>query len=126
MAGKRLTKRDLIAAVARRTGVDDASAARMVEAMLEGIAQALARGQRVRLVGFGTFEAAVEQAPLARHPRAGERAEAPLTVPRFVPDAPEAEEALDAFVGIGRSGRADISERHDEVLDAVDEPGRVR
>lgn len=126
MAGKRLTKRDLIAAVARRTGVDDASAARMVEAMLEGIAQALARGQRVRLVGFGTFEAAVQQTPLAGHPLARERAEAPLTVPRFVPDDPEAEEAFDAFVGIGRSGRADISERHDEVLRAVDEPGRVR
>ena len=50
-----MNKSDLIDAVAGSADVSKASAGRAVDAVLEGIGDALGNGDSVSLVGFGTF-----------------------------------------------------------------------
>lgn len=52
--------------------------------MLASIAEALAAGEKVNLVGFGTFEVRERAARIARNPQTGEPVEVPATkVPAF-------------------------------------------
>jgi len=50
-----MTKGDIVNAVAQQTGVTKKSAADVLEALLQIIADALAKGEKVTLTGFGTF-----------------------------------------------------------------------
>jgi DNA-binding protein HU-beta len=50
-----MTKRELIAQVAKRTGVSKEAVKRSLEALLTVIADAMARGEEVKFKGFGTF-----------------------------------------------------------------------
>lgn len=68
-----MTKRDLVLRVARDTKATKAMAARAVASALASIARALARGEAVTLVGFGTFRTAVRRARIARNPLTGAR-----------------------------------------------------
>ncbi|MCH8172027.1 MAG: HU family DNA-binding protein [Proteobacteria bacterium] len=70
--GITLNKHDLIAQVASSTGLSKADAGRAVDAMLDGIAGALAGGGIVRLIGFGTFSVGHRKATTGRNPRTGE------------------------------------------------------
>ncbi len=72
-----MTKMDLIDAVASRSGVSKADAGRAVEAVIEGISSALARGEKVTVTGFGTFEVRQRAARMGRNPQTG----APLHIP---------------------------------------------
>jgi len=67
-----LNKNDLIAHVASATGASKADAGRAVDAILDGIAGALAGGGEVRLVGFGTFSVGHRKATTGKNPRTGE------------------------------------------------------
>ncbi len=51
-----MTKVDLIAQVAEKTGTSKKSAEEAVSAVLASITEALQSGEKVALVGFGTFE----------------------------------------------------------------------
>ncbi|MBR5872353.1 MAG: HU family DNA-binding protein [Oscillospiraceae bacterium] len=51
-----MTKSDLIAAVATKIGSSKKDSEKAVSAILESITEALANGEAVQLVGFGTFE----------------------------------------------------------------------
>ena len=52
----KMTKSDLIAAVATKIGSSKKDSEKAVAAVLESITEALANGGAVQLVGFGTFE----------------------------------------------------------------------
>ena len=51
-----MNKTDLIAAVAEKTGTTKKNAGTIVDAVFETISEALSAGDKVTLVGFGTFE----------------------------------------------------------------------
>ena len=67
-----MNKQDLVGVVAEAAGLARGDAARAVEAVFDGIAAALKRGDDVRLVGFGTFEVGDRKASNGRNPRTGE------------------------------------------------------
>ena len=80
----RLTKRDLVAKIAERTGLTKTNAENALEAFLEEVQDVLARSGKISLVGFGTFEVAERKARKGRNPKSGENIEIPATrVPRF-------------------------------------------
>jgi esterase/lipase superfamily enzyme/nucleoid DNA-binding protein len=68
-----MTKRDLIAEVAKRTGLSLGKAAQIVEIILKAIADAMGRGEQVAIAGFGAFVVRRRGASLGRNPRTGER-----------------------------------------------------
>ena len=51
-----MTKTDLIAAVAAKTGLKKKDAEAAVAAVLSTVTETLVAGEKVQLVGFGTFE----------------------------------------------------------------------
>ena len=67
-----MNKNDLIAAVAENSGLTKSDAANAVEGVFDAIQKALAGGDEVRLVGFGTFAVAKRKASMGRNPRTGE------------------------------------------------------
>ena len=70
-----MNKKELIEAVAEKAGMPRAQAARAVDATLAVVAEALSEGQKVQLLGFGTFERKVRPARQGRNPRTGETLE---------------------------------------------------
>lgn len=67
-----MNKNDLIGAVAEVSGLTKSDSTKAVEAVFESITSALAKGDEVRLVGFGTFAVAKRKASTGRNPRTGE------------------------------------------------------
>ncbi len=72
-----MNKMDLIAAVADGTELSRIKAGEVVDAVFEAITDALKKKEEVRLVGFGTFAAAIRKASTGRNPRTGEEMEIP-------------------------------------------------
>jgi DNA-binding protein HU-beta len=68
----KMNKNDLISAVAETSGLSKSDAANAVEGVFDAIQKALAGGDEVRLVGFGTFAVAKRKASMGRNPRTGE------------------------------------------------------
>lgn len=67
-----MKKVELVEAIATKAGLTKADAARALDATLETISGALKKGDRVPLVGFGTFAVSKRAARNARNPRTGE------------------------------------------------------
>lgn len=67
-----MTKVELINAVAERTQIAKKDAAAVVDAVFDEIQAALARGDRVQVVGFGTFEVRQRAARRGRNPQTGQ------------------------------------------------------
>lgn len=79
-----MNKLDLVAAVADGTDLSRAKAGEVVDAVFGAISGALKQKEEVRLVGFGTFVAAVRKASTGRNPRTGEEMAIPeSTTVRF-------------------------------------------
>jgi len=88
MAKKTMTKADLVEAVAKAADLSKKAAAAAVEAVLDTIGATLAKGGKVQLTGFGTFEAVRRKKRTARNPQTGEAITIPATtVPKFRPGA---------------------------------------
>jgi DNA-binding protein HU-beta len=73
-----MNKNGLVAEVAKRTGSSKADVARAVDASMDVIRETVARGDRVSLVGFGTFERKRRNRRIARNPR---KPQTPIVVP---------------------------------------------
>lgn len=67
-----MNKNELIAAVAEAAGVSKKDAAAVIGATFDKIAQAMAAGDKVQLIGFGTFETRERGARTGKNPRTGE------------------------------------------------------
>ena len=79
-----MNKSDLTVRVAARASLSKADAAAAVRAVFSAIADALARGETVRIAGFGTFSTRARPARPGRNPRTGERIDvAASTTPAF-------------------------------------------
>lgn len=70
-----VTKADLIDQVAARTGLTKKDAGQAVDAVFESVAEALSNGDRVQIVGFGTFEVRERAARRGRNPQTGQEIE---------------------------------------------------
>ena len=79
-----MNKADLIAAVAEKTGQTKKDVEAVVNAITDVIEEALTRGEKVSLVGFGTFEVGDRAARTGRNPQNKEEIKIPATrVPAF-------------------------------------------
>lgn len=67
-----MNKTELIAAVAKETELKKVDADKAVNAVITTIQKALKEGEKVQLIGFGTFESKERPARTARNPRTGE------------------------------------------------------
>ncbi len=67
-----MNKSELIAAVAEKAAISKKDAEQAVNAVVSVITDALVDGDRVQLVGFGTFEVRERDARKGKNPRTGE------------------------------------------------------
>jgi len=81
-----LNKAQLIDAVAEKSDLTKAQAARAVDAVIEAITETLKQGEQVSLIGFGTFLVRERAARTGRDPRTGATINIPAAkVPAFRP-----------------------------------------
>ena len=81
-----MNKAELIASIAQRTNLSRSDARAAVEAMVSTIKAAMKNGDKVSLVGFGTFSAPTRPARNGRNPRTGEAIRIPARrIPKFLP-----------------------------------------
>ena len=67
-----MNKTELIEAIAKETGLKKKDAEAAVGAFIGAIEGALAKGEKVQLVGFGSFEVRERAARTGRNPHSGE------------------------------------------------------
>ena len=67
-----MNKAELVAALAAKTGETKKGAEAFVNAFVETVAETLVKGDKVPLVGFGTFAVSKRAAREGRNPRTGE------------------------------------------------------
>ncbi|MGP5553501.1 HU family DNA-binding protein [Psychrobacter celer] len=72
-----MNKQELVKKIAKASHRTDASAETALQIVLDGIAEALADGETVKLVGFGTFKTTERDAHTARNPATGEEVQVP-------------------------------------------------
>ena len=79
-----MNKTELVNAIAKNEGIEKKCAEKAVNAVFAAVADALAAGEKVQLIGFGTFEVRERAAKEARNPRTGETIKVEATkVPAF-------------------------------------------
>jgi Bacterial nucleoid DNA-binding protein len=74
-----MTKGELVAKVAETTGLTKKDAEKAVGAFVDAVTGALKKGDKVALVGFGTFEVRKRPARMGRNPRTKEEIKIPAT-----------------------------------------------
>lgn len=72
-----MTKAEIANALANKTGMSRKDSINAVETFLECIKDALKEGEKVSLVGFGTFYVKHKDARMGRNPRTGEQIQIP-------------------------------------------------
>jgi DNA-binding protein HU-beta len=81
---KQMNKAELIQAVAAKAEIDKKTADKAVAAVIDSVTAALAEGEKVQLIGFGSFEVRARAEKQARNPKTGEVVTAPACkVPAF-------------------------------------------
>lgn len=81
-----MTKMELVAAVAEKSGVEKKEVEKVLKAFTEAVTEEMKEGGKVQMVGFGTFETSEREARTGRNPRTGETMEfAACRVPKFKP-----------------------------------------
>lgn len=79
-----VNKAELVSAVAEKADLTKKESERVINAVFAAVEEALARGDKVQLVGFGTFEVREREARKGRNPQTGEEINIPATkVPAF-------------------------------------------
>ena len=79
-----MNKMELVAAAAEKAGMTKKDADAAIRAMLEAIEEALVKGEKIQLMGFGTFEIRERPARQGKNPRTGEAVSIPAArVPVF-------------------------------------------
>ena len=74
-----MNKGELATAVAAKAMITKRSATAAIEAVAECIEEGLAKGEKVQIIGFGTFEVRARKTRTGRNPQSGEAIEIPAT-----------------------------------------------
>ena len=81
-----MNKGELVESMANASGISKAAAERALTGLLDAISGALSKGDKVTLVGFGTFSTSKRSARQGRNPQTGAAIKIPArTVARFKP-----------------------------------------
>jgi len=67
-----MTKSELIDAIAEKAGLSKTDASKALSATLESVTDALRAGEKVALIGFGTFSVSQRAARTGKNPQTGE------------------------------------------------------
>ena len=79
-----MTKSELVSAMSEKTGLSKKDAAASIDAFVEIISDVLKHGDKLQLVGFGTFEVSERAARTGRNPKTGEDIKIPAAkIPKF-------------------------------------------
>ena len=80
-----MNKKELIDSIAQKTGVTNVDADKVLSAYEETILETLKKGERVTIVGFGTFTVSDRKERKGRNPKTGEEMVIPAKkMPKFV------------------------------------------
>lgn len=81
-----MNKAELVEKVAKKTSLTKVQSEQVLDAALEVIAKSVARGEEVKIVGFGTFSRGVRKSRTGRNPKTGTKLIIPAAkVPKFKP-----------------------------------------
>ena len=79
-----MNKTELIAEIAEKAGLSKKDSEAAVKAFVDAVSESLIKGDKVQLVGFGTFEVSERPARTGRNPQTGETIEiAASRTPKF-------------------------------------------
>ena len=67
-----MNKSELVANIAEKSGLTKKDAEQALNGFISSVQEALAKGEKVQLVGFGTFEVSTRAAREGRNPQTGE------------------------------------------------------
>ena len=80
-----MNKRELVLTVAKETGLNKRDVEKVIKALVDSIESSLVKGNKVILVGFGTFSVAKRKSRIIRNPKTGETIKIPdRKIPKFV------------------------------------------
>ena len=74
-----MNKADLTAKIAEKAGLSKKQAADALDAFTSSVVEAVASGDKVQLIGFGTFEVSERAARTGRNPQSGEEIKIPAS-----------------------------------------------
>lgn len=79
-----MNKAELVNEVSGKTGLTKKQTQNVIDAVVETIGDTLSRGEKVTLVGFGTFQIVSRKARVGRNPQTGQTIQIPAKkVPKF-------------------------------------------
>ena len=79
-----MNKEELVQEIAKKAKVTQKEAAEVLNGFIETVQKSVSKGQKVTLVGFGTFESRKRAARVGRNPQTGKEIKiAAKTVPAF-------------------------------------------
>ena len=79
-----MNKTELVAAMADKAGISKKDAEASLKAFTEVVAEELKKGEKIQLVGFGTFEVSKRAARTGRNPQTGAEMSIPASnAPKF-------------------------------------------
>lgn len=79
-----MNKAELVTAMAEKTELSKKDAEKALKAFVDVVTEELVKGEKVQLVGFGTFEVAERPARTGRNPQTKEAIEIPASkAPKF-------------------------------------------
>ena len=79
-----MTKADLVNSIAEKAGLSKADAEKALKAFTDAVTDALKAGEKISLVGFGTFSVGERAARTGQNPQTGAKINIPAAkVPKF-------------------------------------------
>ena len=72
-----MNKSELIAKIAEKSGLNQKDAGKALDGLTQAVSEALANGENVTMVGFGTFKVTERKAKKGRNPATGEAIQIP-------------------------------------------------
>lgn len=79
-----MTKAELVDTVASGANISKAAAGKAIDSFIKEVTKALKKGEKVTLVGFGTFSVTRRKARMGRNPQTGAEIKIPATkAPKF-------------------------------------------
>ena len=79
-----MTKAELVTMVAEKADLTKKDAEKAISAVVDSISETLAKGEKIQLVGFGTFEVAERAARTGKNPQTGKAIQIPASkAPKF-------------------------------------------
>lgn len=79
-----MNKTELVAAIAEKTELSKKDSEKALKAFIDVVTEELKKGEKIQLVGFGTFETAKRAARTGKNPQTGKEIKIPASVvPKF-------------------------------------------